>query len=131
MGDRANIVITAEPYEGRETPSPIYLYTHWHGYEVEQLLADGLRKAVAAGRLNDEQYRNRLIAESFFTYHTANGEDQTGCGLGTSVGDGDDHLVTLVHVNGKLAVEYSEETDEDRVSRLVPVDVFCANFPAK
>ena len=59
MGARGHIGIVQSV-----SPTPIYFYTHWEGHLVTTTLADGLRKATEAGRLQDETYATRIIFDS-------------------------------------------------------------------
>lgn len=56
MGNRGHIGIVQTL-----SPTPIYFYTHWEGTHIATLLAEGLHKAIEAGRLTDESYATRII----------------------------------------------------------------------
>lgn len=68
MGSRGHIGIVHSTND-----TPIYLYTHWDGHYVQNLLAEGLNKAKGAGRLSDESYATRIIFNTL-----------TGCTGGTT-----------------------------------------------
>jgi hypothetical protein len=80
MGDRGHIGITQ-----RVSETPIYFYTHWSGYQVCELLAQGLDKADKAGRLSDETYATRIIFDAL----TGCVGEETGYGImiGEPAGD--------------------------------------------
>ena len=56
MGDRATIRIEQRTHV-------VHYYTHWSGYRVKEILADGIIKAAAEGRLNDELYAARIAGD--------------------------------------------------------------------
>lgn len=88
MGDRGNIEIR----QPREGASPIFLYTHWRGSYVNEILADALVKAQKGGRLSDYTYCTRIIFQEMI-----DGDDTT-TSYGISVGSVDDneHNIPLV-----------------------------------
>lgn len=71
MGERASIKVTHS--EGGH----IWLYTHWRGYEIVDIAAEGLERAKAYGRLTDAPYATRII---FDVMTELNGET-TGYGI--------------------------------------------------
>jgi len=74
MGDRATIRIV----QGDQT---LHFYTHWDGYRIQQILAEGILKAHAEGRLTDEAYAARII------FDTLTGCDGGSTGYGIIAGD--------------------------------------------
>ena len=74
MGDRATIRIV----QGDQT---LHFYTHWDGYRIQQILAEGILKAHAEGRLTDEAYASRII------FDTLTGCDGGSTGYGIIAGD--------------------------------------------
>ena len=81
MGDRGNIEIR-QPREGN---IPIFLYTHWRGSYINEILADALVKGKEGGRLSDYTYLTRIIFQEMIA-----GDDGT-TGFGISVGSVDDN----------------------------------------
>jgi hypothetical protein len=71
MGDRGNIVV-------RGHGSEVFLYTHWHGYDVPELARRALAKRW---RWNDPQYLTRIV---FDTMTEGQSGEETGFGI-TSV----------------------------------------------
>ena len=59
MGDRAVIGVTHPT-----SKTPIFLYTHWRGAEICQVLAEGLESASAMGRLTDYEYATRIVFDT-------------------------------------------------------------------
>lgn len=59
MGSRAVIQVTQPQSE-----TSIFLYTHWAGEEIAQILASGIHKANEAGRLLDDSYAVRIIFDT-------------------------------------------------------------------
>lgn len=88
MGDRGNIQIH-QP-EARED---IYLYTHWTGSYINEILALGLAKSKAVGRLGDPAYATRII---FDTLTNCEGED-TGYGISVGSPCDNEHDIPLVY----------------------------------
>lgn len=133
MGDRANIVLRdkvwgSEPAEHRD----VFLYTHWDGYKIEQIAADGLRAAIAAGRANDAAYGGRIVTDVFLKAHAA--EPTLGAGVSAVVGDGGSHLV-IIDFDAQT-VTYQAVAEGDEGSReygggapaTVPFAEFVAQF---
>ena len=73
--------------------TPVYFYTHWNGHQIATTLADGLRKALESGRLQDESYATRII---FDTLTGCTGES-TGYGImiGEPAGDNEFPIPTV------------------------------------
>ena len=84
MGDRANILLKQE--EGGK----IYLYTHWDGHKIEQVI----KKALIRGkdRWNDEPYLSRIIFSELIKNDI---KGLTGYGLTTYLTDGGDNIVEV------------------------------------
>ncbi len=55
MGDRAQIVLK----NNDQSESSIYLYTHWNGYELPEILRQALIRGE--GRWDDDPYLSRII----------------------------------------------------------------------
>lgn len=96
MGDRANI-------EMRESGGgKIYLYSHWAGSELPQMLCEALQFAKA--RWDDEQYLHRCIIT-----HICKDEDGvTGWGVSTYPGDGEDRITIVDTPNRKVKAHRGE-----------------------
>jgi len=95
MGDRGNIEIvqgTRWAGEGEEPRAldSVFLYTHWRGSQVAQILADALNKSE--GRGSDPSYLTRII------FNELQGEDRTSTGFGISVGHPDDNEYSIPKV---------------------------------
>ncbi len=84
MGDRANILLK------QEENGKIYLYTHWQGYKIKEILAAALERGRE--RWDDEPYLSRII---FSEMVKDNIEGLTGCGLTTYITDGDHNIVEV------------------------------------
>jgi hypothetical protein len=80
MGDRANVYVKQ---------AGVYLYTHWGGTELPQQLQKALAKRW---RWNDESYLTRVI---FDTMSEGEQGKETGFGIASWVGDGDDRVLTV------------------------------------
>lgn len=106
MGARATIRIIHPTSD-----TPIHLYTHWRGDDITEILAEGLQKALYAGRINDYSYATRIIFDTL----TLNEGGETGFGI--CIGDDgqpDDVEFATPTVqwfgNGQIAVFYESMT---------------------
>lgn len=86
MGDRGNIVL----HDGE---AKIYLYTHWTGSDIGEVLKFALIKGQ--GRWSDPPYLYRVIFQTLI----GNDNDITGFGLSTTECD-NEH--PLLHVNAHV-----------------------------
>ena len=77
MGDRGNIVF--QEYDN----GTIYMYTHWGGSELPQVVARALDRG--RDRWNDEPYLARILFSELVKDDI---EGDTGYGLSTTLGDG-------------------------------------------
>jgi hypothetical protein len=83
MGDRANVYV----HEG-DQPG-VYLYSHWGGSTLPQVVRDALARGA---RWDDGQYLTRIIFDILTTGHTGG---TTGFGISARVGDGADRIVDV------------------------------------
>jgi hypothetical protein len=84
MGDRANIHV-----EDSGNDSGVWLYTHWRGSELPDLLQMALARKV---RWNDTSYLTRII---FDTMSSGYYGDEMGFGISAEVGDGEDRVLEV------------------------------------
>lgn len=124
MGDRANVIIKGSDNAGGD----LVLYVHYSGYRVEQMLADGMRAAERAGRLQgDQPYGQRSIVQSVLV---SVGEAD-GLGAGLWVGQPSEPHVVVFDYDDQT-VEYDPTGAEYGAPRkTVPVAEFLAAYPAK
>lgn len=73
MGARATIRVFHTTSD-----DPIHLYTHWKGHKIAEILAEGINKAIDAGRITDQSYATRII----FDHMTELSGDTDGFGIG-------------------------------------------------
>jgi hypothetical protein len=115
MGDRGNIYI--EEAEGRG----VFLYTHWGGYRIADVLAAALSSDAGRNRANDAPYLARIIFDAL-----ADGEHgtETGYGISSSICD-NEHVILAVNPATRTVrpVDESCRTIGDHVS----FDAFCAD----
>jgi hypothetical protein len=96
MGDRANIHIKEDVDD-----IGVYLYTHWRGSDLPEILKDALEKRW---RWDDAPYLTRII---FDEMSNGNQGNETGFGISTMLGDGDDRIIKiivdeqLIKINGR------------------------------
>ena len=89
MGDRANVKIDYGHSHGKESP-PVYFYTHWDGTDLPKIVRNALIRGQS--RWDDSQYLPRIIfCEMVKDDLLAN----TGYGISTYLGDGDDRIITI------------------------------------
>lgn len=86
MGDRANVYI----HEG-DNPG-VYIYTHWYGTELPQMVKEALETPRAMERLTDCPYLTRILIEELTKNDT---DSATGWGVSAQVGDGEDRIVDI------------------------------------
>lgn len=87
MGSRGNIRI----HQPRALDD-LYLYTHWSGYRVWQILAEGLQRAKDAGRITDPSYATRIIFDTM----TGREDDTTGYGIAVGRPDDNEYEIPLL-----------------------------------
>lgn len=87
MGDRAHVYV----HEG-DRPG-VWIYTHWRGYELPELVRDALNTPQARARIHDTGYLTRILISQL----TAGADPETGWGVDTVPSDtGDGHRVVDV-----------------------------------
>lgn len=108
MGDRANIVVIDEPkdadLEGKR--EAVFLYSHWAGSEMEDILAAGLAKGRE--RWDDAPYLARILFQQMIDGDTG----ITGYGISTTLMD-NEHPLLVVDVARQVVVTYPEEAYKD------------------
>lgn len=89
MGDRANIAVSDG--KGR-----VYLYTHWNGTELPETLQRALARRQ---RWDDAFYLTRII---FCEMVKGQETEETGFGISTYVGDGENRVLVVDPDNGTV-----------------------------
>jgi len=84
MGDRANVCVTSDEWE-----SKVFLYSHWAGTELPEVTRQALARRQ---RWGDPAYLARII---FCAMVRGDEEAETGYGISSVVGDGDDRILTV------------------------------------
>jgi hypothetical protein len=84
MGDRANVYVK-DFEEGKGT----YLYTHWDGSELPDVVQRALTKRA---RWDDNPYLTRIIFAEMIRDDVFG---DTGYGISATVGDGDDRVLVV------------------------------------
>jgi len=125
MGDRGNIEIVQGTKLGnngeQRALDSVYLYTHWRGSQVCQVLAKALKEGQ---RWDDPSYLTRII------FNELQGTDREATGFGIGIGIPDDNEYAIpkviwsnnekpelrVHYNGRdfSPNEFIEEYNEDK-----------------
>ncbi len=88
MGDRANVVIRESWPEDLGDKEAVFLYTHWGGYELPEVVRTALSMRW---RWDDSPYLARVV---FDTMTNLAGEE-TGYGISTRIDDNEYDLIVL------------------------------------
>lgn len=105
MGDRANVYIHEEDRPG------VYLYTHWAGSELPDLVKEALKVPRALNRSNDGPYLTRILIEEITKSSYGS---ETGWGVSAEVGDGEDRIVDVnVTLAGPVVTFKGYEDEEE------------------
>jgi hypothetical protein len=96
MGDRGNIKI-----------GKVYLYTHWGGSGIKQVVQNALKRRQ---RWNDEAYLTRIIFCELLKGDDDVLNGETGYGISTHICDNEHNII---RVNTKKQTVY--ETNEDGI----------------
>ena len=92
MGERGQIKI-----------DKVYLYTHWRGFALKEILAEALSKKW---RWSDKEYLTRII----FDVMTKNERDtETGYGIGTNMHFDLGYPLLVVDVDNKIVQEGNQK----------------------
>lgn len=85
MGDRANVFVVDSwaPLTDDGELSGVYLYTHWSGYDLPDVLAKALDSKEGRGRWSDGSYLTRIIFDTM----TGLEGGETGFGISASITD--------------------------------------------
>lgn len=78
MGDRANVYIKDSATEG------VFLYTHWGGDELPEVVREALDSDAGRGRWNDGSYLARIV---FCRMVKGDEASATGYGISSRLGD--------------------------------------------
>ena len=110
MGDRANIVVVpnwSSVSSKREDRKPVYLYTHWGGESLPDIVAQTLSRKE---RWNDASYLTRM-----FFCRMVRGEESESTGFGISAELGDNEHTLIVIDVSEQRVFFVNESDNDKV----------------
>lgn len=103
MGDRAEVYV----HEG-DAPG-VYLYTHWDGSVLPQVLHRGLVSRNARNRWNDAPYLTRILFEEMIRGHE---RQETGYGISAQRSDGQlikvDVAAQTVTIEGREPVSFED-----------------------
>ncbi len=110
MGDRANIKIPMKACNG-EPAGNVFLYGHWSGEEMPQVLQNGLR--AGRGRWDDDTYLARIIAREMGMGESG----ETGFGIGSYPAD-NEHPFLVVDVERQI-VRVECPQDDGEISKII------------
>ena len=85
MGNRNSIVISEQDAYGVET-NPLYLYSHWHGQALDEVVAKALTRGQS--RWDDSAYLTRIIISDLLRDDL---DGTTGFGISQIPQDHDDN----------------------------------------
>jgi len=83
MGDRANVLV-------KSSDGNVYLYTHWGGSELPQVVRRALAKKW---RWDDASYLARIIFCEMLGL--SNFDKETGFGISPIIGDGENRVIEI------------------------------------
>lgn len=87
MGDRANAVIL-DTY----TDEAVFLYGHWSGYELPEIVRRALASEAGRNRWDDSAYLARIV---FDTMSAGDQGSETGFGIATRPPDNEHDFIVL------------------------------------
>ena len=102
MGDRANVLVRES-----STDPGVWLYTHWHGHELPQIVQDALASSAGAGRFSDTPYLTRIIFEEMLSHTT---DKETGFGISSFMTD---NSYPIIVVTAGESVGYMSEGETE------------------
>lgn len=114
MGDRANVVVQQEGF------SEVFLYTHWDGWNLPQLVQTALRRHE---RWTDPQYLGRIV---FCTMVKGHEDGETGYGISSQIGDNTVGRPLLVLDTIRCEVRFEDENDRSNVIKRYSFTDYCA-----
>lgn len=91
MGDRANVKIV-------DYDSTVFLYTHHNGYKLPNVL----KRALAR---RERWYDGAYLARIIFQEMIGNDKSDSGFGISSVIGDGDDHVLVVDIKNQTVSYE--------------------------
>jgi len=105
MGDRAQVKIVGD------SEHPVYLYTHWDGYEIKKVTANALNRGTS--RWDDSEYLARIIFSEMIRDDI---DGTTGYGISTVQHEDIEVLVTVDCDCEEVSVEHLYENETVRYS---------------
>lgn len=121
MGDRANIVIEND---GECFKAPLFIYTHWRGYEIKSILRNTLERG--RGRWSDPPYLARIIFSEMIKDSVL---DENGYGLSNVYCDGSYNLLCVNIKEQKVRERGSHSNPDAKVINEWTFEEFAAlNF---
>ena len=108
MGDRGQIFVK---------DVGVYLYTHWSGYELRQILKKSLERGK--DRWDDPEYLSRIIFDDMI-----NGDKgETGYGIGNTLHTDLDNPLITVDCGNEMVIRDGESTSfEDYTKKIFKDD---------
>ena len=96
MGNRANIAIKQPVMSQEGEPVFIYLYTHWNGAVLPQILQSALKRGMS--RWGDAPYLTRIIFSEMVKDDVMG---ETGAGISTYITD-NSHAIIVVDIEREI-----------------------------
>ncbi len=118
MGDRGNVFVIEEDTPKGEAPVGVYLYSHWGGTELPEVVQAVLKRKQ---RWDDHSYLARMIFCAIVKGHE---DGETGFGISCRRGD-NEHDILVVDPD-KQRVGIAPEGHEPFYTKSWTFEEFCA-----
>lgn len=81
MGDRRNVELVYNSRNPDTEPHSVFLYTHWHGSDLPNIIADALNSKQGRNRWTDPTYLARIIFTNMVKADGIYEDGETGFGI--------------------------------------------------
>jgi hypothetical protein len=78
MSTRSEVLFFEEGFD-----KPIHFYQHWDGYELPNIVADAVKRAIDGGRITDTPYFGRIVFSEMLR-HSSGIDDNLSYGISQS-----------------------------------------------
>ncbi len=119
MGDRANVVVK-QP----QRLDCIYLYTHWFGSELPEIVRMALASPEGRGRWNDHAYLARIVFCAITREAETAGNRETGYGISTTPCDNDSYPFLVVDTETQT-VSFEPSVDHTQTHKAYSFLEYC------
>jgi hypothetical protein len=125
MGDRANVYIRQSATAG------VFLYTHWGGGDLPEVVRVALDSGQGRARWRDDAYLARIVFCQMVGQDGWN--DETGFGISAFICDNEHPIIVLDPAGGRIgfAAEPTEAAPLPEPKKWQTFDAYCAQRSAK